>query len=280
MITELAPEEFHKINHLLHDDHINLEIRAVVEGYNPGWIFVDRADAPQTAMVWSKGIEGFYFLGRTDSVDFNTSINSYIDAEIAPRAKKLGLSSFEFSGTNPEWDVLIPKLFTMRRFEQSKQFVYTKNKMPSSDDYAVLDKDYAIFPVDRALLSNPTLCTAYIKAAILEWWDSVDAFLENGIGFGIFSNNTAVCSCVTSFMDQNTMESHIQTHPAHQKKGLATCAVQSFVEAAHAKGYSLYWDCMEKNLGSQALARKMNYKKSFDYPLYEFPFQKNEADNE
>lgn len=68
------------------------------------------------------------------------------------------------------------------------------------------------------------------------------------------------------------MESHIQTNPAHQKMGLASWAVQTFVDTALEKGYSLYWDCMETNLGSRALAKKMHYHLLFDYPLYEFPF--------
>lgn len=280
MITELSPQEFHKISHLLHADHINLEISSVVEGYSPGWIFVDQSESPQTAMVWSKGIEGFYFLGKTTSIDFNASINDYIAHEITPRANALGLSYFEFSGTSADWDRLIPSLFASRQLETSKQFVYTRSAHQHLSTFPVENQEYSIHVVNQALLDHPSLNTEYIKSAILEWWESLDHFFEHGLGYGIFYQGTAVCSCVTSFMDQNTMESHIQTQPAHQKKGLATWAVHAFIETAHTKGYSLYWDCMEKNRGSRALARKMNYVKAFDYPLYEFPFKKIEANNE
>ena len=63
MIFELEQKQFNKISHLLSGNYINLEIKAVVDGYNPGWVFVDNKEDPKTAMVWSRGIECFYFVG-------------------------------------------------------------------------------------------------------------------------------------------------------------------------------------------------------------------------
>lgn len=280
MITELSKQDFHKIVPLLEDERTNLEIKAVIGGYNPGWVFVDRQDRPQTAMVWSKGIEGFYFIGSTETSGFLSSINSFIDEIIAPRAKALGLTHFEFSATNDGWDKIIPGLFNARDLTVSKQLVFTK-ELDSEALYNTTGiPDYQLHFVNRELLSNPSMDTAYLKSAILEWWDSVDVFLENGIGTAVFFENQAICTCVTSFMDLCIMESHIQTKPTHRKKGLAAWAVHAFVENAQMNGYSLYWDCMETNLGSRALAKKMNYRLNFTYPLYEFPFHHSMKNHE
>ncbi len=90
MIFELNQLLFSKASHLLNGELINLEIKAVVEGYNPGWVFVDNTENPETAMVWSKGIKGFYFIGDANNSDFNNNINLYIDEEILPRAQSMG----------------------------------------------------------------------------------------------------------------------------------------------------------------------------------------------
>jgi hypothetical protein len=36
------------------------EALAVNEGNNPGWVFADDLNTPRTALVWARGIEGFY----------------------------------------------------------------------------------------------------------------------------------------------------------------------------------------------------------------------------
>lgn len=82
MIYELNRAQFLNISHLLNGELINLAIKAVVEGYNPGWIFVDNIENPKMAMIWSKGIKGFYFVGESNNLDFNNNINMYIDKEI------------------------------------------------------------------------------------------------------------------------------------------------------------------------------------------------------
>ena len=272
MISELSQEEFHKIDHLLHGDRLNLEIEAVVAGFNPGWIFVDDIQNPQTALVWSKGIEGFYLLGQTDSQTFNAEINSFIDENIAPRAKALGLNDFEFSTTSSAWDQAILKIFESRDMIITTQLVFEKTINSTPTDFTLNHPDYRLHDVDPALLTDSSLDHQLLESAILEWWDSIDSFMENGIGAAIYYKNQAICTCVTSFMNQTTMESHIQTAPLHRKKGLATYAVQAFVQTALEQGYNLYWDCMESNLGSRALASKMKYDLLFTYPLYEFPF--------
>ena len=273
MIYELKKDDFYKINHLLNKPFINLEIKSVAEGYNPGWIFVDDVKSPKTCMVWSKGIEGFYFLGLADNDSFNKAILTYIMEVIKPRAKVLALDSFEFSGTSKAWDMKFKEIFKDLNLKVSKQYVYEK-------DYATikanreenLEDGFELKNIDRDLLMNEDYKADYVKAAIYEWWDSLDDFLNHGHGFCILSNHLAVCSCVTSFRDRKSMESHIKTKEAYRKKGLASLAVSAFLCECKKNRYQAYWDCMEENYGSRALAEKLGYEKKWDYYLYSFAF--------
>ncbi len=273
MIYELKKDQFSRISHLLNGELINLEIKAVVEGYNPGWVFVDNIKAPKTSMIWSKGIEGFYFVGDASNESFNNIIYSYIKEEIAPRVEELGLGYFEFSGTSREWDKNFDKVFNKEKLNKSKQFVY-KNKNIDNNSYINLrlEDDYILKEVNKDLLRNKHFNLDFVKNAICEWWDSIEDFIKHGVGFSILHKDVAVCSCVTSFMTAYSMESHIKTMEKYRKKGLATRAVGEFIKYCKENQYIPYWDCMEKNYGSRALAEKFGYKKEFEYTLYSFKF--------
>ena len=273
MIYELKKDQYSKISHLLKNEYINLEIKSVVEGFNPGWVFVDNTKRPKTAMLWSKGIEGFYFVGDANNDDFNDSINDYIKNEIVSRATKLGLEYFEFSGTSRAWDENFELIFKDQNLNKSKQFVYKmgNDKINNFNDFN-LEEEYTLRKLNMDLLQSEQYDLKFVEDAIYQWWDSIEKFIDYGIGFCILHKDIAVCSCVTSFMTDNCMESHIKTSEKHRKSGLATKAVGAFVNFCKENQYNLYWECMEKNFGSRSLAEKFRYNKEFEYYLYRFNF--------
>lgn len=61
MILELHNLEFWKCRKLLNEQG-QLEAKAVVEGINPGRIFVDEPVSPSTGMIWLGNNDGFIFL--------------------------------------------------------------------------------------------------------------------------------------------------------------------------------------------------------------------------
>lgn len=46
MLNELNRDEFYKIELLLRGDRVNIEIKAIAAGNNPGWVFVDDHNSP------------------------------------------------------------------------------------------------------------------------------------------------------------------------------------------------------------------------------------------
>lgn len=272
MITELKREEFYKINHLLDVETCNLEIKSVVHLNNPGWIFVDNTDYPKTAVVWSKGIRGFYLIGDENNSKFNQALSIYFDDTLIPRAKELGYNRIEISGTSDIWNERMESVFGERQqFDKSYQYVYTYDDIkrfdllqPKMESSAVVKK------VNRELLENNYNNLAFLEGNILAWWDSIDAFLEKGIGYCIVFDNKIVTSCVTSFMGSDAMESHIETVEEYRKKGFARRAVYAFLMACKEKNISTYWDCMATNVGSYTIAEGLGYKRKFTYALYTF----------
>lgn len=271
MIYELKHSEFKRIEHLLNGDFINLDIKAVVKGFNPGWVFVDSVEDPKTAMVWSKGIKGFFFIGDSNNSSFTNDIASFIDREVTPRAKKLGLDYFEFSGTSLEWEEKLEDIFKDHGLDKSKQFVYLHNLLGQEPIKNVeIDGEYLVKKINKKFLTSDITNLDFAKSIILEWWDCVDDYLNIGVGFCILHNNEITSICVSSFVTENSMESHIVTLENYRKKGLAQKAVSEFLKHCNDNNYEPYWDCMEKNTGSRALAESLGYHKHHEYSLYEF----------
>ncbi len=65
------------------------EALAVIEGHNPGWVFVDNPNAPRAALVWAQGIEGFYLVGDASSAVFLDELDFYTDQVLKPRLRNL-----------------------------------------------------------------------------------------------------------------------------------------------------------------------------------------------
>lgn len=102
---ELSQEEFHKVKSLLEEGFMHPEIISIIEHINPGWIFVDQIKKPKSALVWSKGIEGFYLIGDHTNEVFLYHLDNYVHSIVEPRMREHSLSHFEISGHHNNWDM-------------------------------------------------------------------------------------------------------------------------------------------------------------------------------
>ncbi|WP_254847605.1 GNAT family N-acetyltransferase [Paenibacillus odorifer] len=119
---ELSQQDFNEVKPLLTGAPIHPEILSIIEGNNPGWIFVDQLVTPKSALVWSKGMQGFYIIGDHTNEIFIKSLDSYVSSQIVPRMKKLGLEYFEVSGQHNEWNLAL--MFPSRKLYPFEQMVF------------------------------------------------------------------------------------------------------------------------------------------------------------
>lgn len=268
-MIELNKEDFYKVKHLLDRPLVNHEVHAVVEGYNPGYIFTSQDY--KTALVWSLGIEGFYLVGDEDNKEFNQTLDTFFSQTIERRARALGLTYVELSVTSKAWEEIVYDLFPSRTIAESKQLVYSQSKTQTRHDLVSLPDGYVLKKVTKDLLDGPG-DHSFVTDNILTWWQDLSNFFKHGFGYAVYYKNRAVCSCVASFRSHKAIENHIETEEDHRKKGLARQAIRAFANEAKTKRLDLYWDCMSTNEGSRSLAVGGGYELSFDYKLFEFNF--------
>lgn len=66
----------------------------------------------------------------------------------------------------------------------------------------------------------------------------------------------------------------IETNKAYRGMKLGQSVAQAFLEECISKKIEPYWDCMEQNLPSIAVAKNIGLTKDFSYRLYEFSIER------
>ncbi|BAB05803.1 GNAT family N-acetyltransferase [Halalkalibacterium halodurans] len=275
MISELPTEEFFRCKGLL-DEHGHIEAKAIVEEINPGRIFVDNTDFPNSGLIWLGNNDGFIFIGDESNEPFNKELNSFIDTVITPEAKKVGLTWFEAIGNHRKWDETIKKGFGHRNLGSWNQKVYTLQ----ADDFKhhvelTIDPKYRVVNIHKSLFEDKTIKNiSFLHSKILESWSSIECFFSYGIGYCIISNHNEIVSvCKSGFVAGNVHSIDIQTLEEHRGRKLAQKITRAFVKKCFDRGIIPYWDCMESNKPSIAVAVNIGFKNLYSYKGYEFPFK-------
>lgn len=271
MITELDRPDFHRLESLLDESVLGIEARAVIRGNNPGWISVDFAERPRSALVWSRGIEGFYLLGDPENSAFVNSLGLYVEQLIRPRARELGLDWFEVSGCSEGWDAAIERAFKNRKWNRSVQCIY---RLPASWRSDPCENDPAVHRIDGHLFAQTDLTHLdFLRSKIDLFWDSPGEFFAKGIGFCVVRENRIASVCMSGFVAKEIYVIDIETVEEYRRCGLGYSAGKAFIDHCSENHLMPHWDCMQTNTASASLAEKLGLTRVSEYSLYGFPFE-------
>ncbi|MCA0172912.1 GNAT family N-acetyltransferase [Bacillus sp. RAR_GA_16] len=272
MIHELDQDEFYKCERLLNEvGHV--EAKAVIEGNNPGRVFVDDLYAPKSGLIWLGNHDGFFFIGEEENAEFLQGMNEFIDKTILPEARKLGLTNFIAIGNHSSWDQTIEVLFANRHMQKFDQNVYRLDH-PLAYHQPTNIPEYEVIKISGDLLSdqnNSIKNKSFLWSKLTEFWASPHDFLAKGIGYGVVNHHQIVSLCFSGFVAGNVHGLDMETMEEHRGKKLGQLAASWVVNDCVSQGMIPYWDCEEANQPSNAIARKVGLEKSFSYHVYLFP---------
>ncbi|HDR4425981.1 GNAT family N-acetyltransferase [Bacillus thuringiensis] len=253
-----------------------LEIKAVIAGVNPGRIFVDNVSSPKSGLIWVGNNDGFFFIGDAKNVEFNNTINDFIDEVIVPNANKVGLNCFEAIGNHSNWNKTIERIFQHRNLKSWNQRVYTLRKEDYENHHeSKIEQGYTVLKMDKALYENNNNTFKnidFLQLKILEFWSSPDRFFNEGIGYCIVYDDLIVSVCFSGFVFENIHCIDIETIEGHQGKKLAQKITHSFVKDCLENNITPYWDCMELNKSSVAVVENVGFINVRNYVGYYFLF--------
>jgi GNAT superfamily N-acetyltransferase len=247
------------------------EALAVIEGNNPGWVFVDNPNAPRAALVWAQGIDGFYLVGDASSAVFRDELDFHIDQVLKPRLYNLGVAWFELSGED-DWDPVINSALGNRGPKCNQQWVYVlKLEVHESLTQPEVADGHRLLRVDPRLLVNHSLSNIqFLSSKLTHFWGSVDAFLNTGLGYVLVDGDEIISLCCSGFVAGNIHAIDIETEQSHRRKGHAEAVARAFLAECTKKHLQPHWDCMAENTASLRLAEKLGFTQSHGYTLYSF----------
>ncbi|MCM2677939.1 GNAT family N-acetyltransferase [Shouchella plakortidis] len=245
-----------------------------MEGVNPGRVFVDNPERPATGVVWLHNNDGFIFFGDETNECFNKELNDFIESVIKPEAKKVGLDWFEAIGNHQGWNKTFENVFSNHSLGSWNQRVYMLHKEEFTyKNIAPIEEGYLIVKIDSDLLRNKTRVISnlsFLETEIMEFWSSSERFFDNGIGYCVIQNNKIVSMCYSGFVAGNVHCLGIETLKEHQGKRLGQNVATALIHDCLQSGIIPYWDCMETNKASSAIAEKLGFKNVFNYTGYDF----------
>jgi len=269
MLIELTKPQFEKCKSIINEQG-QLEVKAIVYGVNPGRIFVDNKEQPTSGIVWLGDNDGFLFIGDENNEVFNSALNSFIDTFIKIEANKVGLHYFEAIGNHAGWNETIEKVFSNRSLKTWNQKVYlSQNTTPLTAPK--MQERYTVVKITEELLQSKDISNVeFLQNKIKESWQSVQTFLNQGIGYCILFKNEIVSVCISRFVVEKQHAIAIETLKEHQWKKLGEQVAVAYVNACLESGLQVYWDCMEDNIPSVKLAEKLGLQNTYNYKGYYF----------
>jgi GNAT superfamily N-acetyltransferase len=267
MIDELDQQDYEKVRPLFRALEFHLTSAAVLDGQNPGRVFVDDLARPQSAFMFSP--EGCYLAGNPDQV-FNRALNDVLHGSVLGEpVEALGFICSSASWVEQLAVVLDPHqpIKILRRHYVCRELKY--------DWRANVPDGFAVHRIDEALLSRPGLrIPDHIKGWMENNWGSTADFMQRGLGFVTTHTDAVGTVQVVSWSladcrSGDACEIGIRTVEPYRRRGLATITAAAAVNEALSSGFSrVGWQCSEDNWGSIRTAEKVGFERERDYTLY------------
>ena len=260
----LDASDYRRVGPLLSDlTAYNVSIDAVLEGCNPGEVYVDDAAAAQLALL--TGPEGTYLGGTSPTADHIAALKALVnDLMVQQDVELLWLVCA------PGWAQHLAQILPRPPLSQARQhYVCT---VLALDWRVQVPQGYAVQPITQALLSRVDL---EVPDHIYHWMDSnwgcTEDFLARGFGF-VTEDQTqqrvvswSLCDCSGGA----ACEIGIHTRPEYRRRGLAAITAAAAVEHALAQGFrEVGWHCNTENIASAHTALKVGFVRERDYSQY------------
>ncbi|MGN7760769.1 GNAT family N-acetyltransferase [Paenibacillus sp. 22594] len=270
MITELPKADFYKIKHLT-DACCNIEVKAIVGGNNPGWVFADDPAEPKSALIWIQGQTGFHLVGDPQSEPFLNGLEAFMQSEIESKLTKLNMNWVEISCESESWRKTIEVIFNKRKISNSLQHVFKLGE--ALDTVAGLSSDAEVHRMDKSMFETGRISNqAFIEEKLARFWDSPDHFFQQGVGYFVERDHKAVSVCFSAFITGHNHAVDIETIEGYRNRNYAASAARAFVEECRRSGIQPYRDCSPDNSGSIRLAEMMGLVHDFDYRIFWYNF--------
>jgi GNAT superfamily N-acetyltransferase len=264
MIYELDKMDYAKARPLFRALEYHLASAAVLDGNNPGKVFVNDRSNPQTAFMTSP--EGCYLAGSPDSDAFNRALNhAILSGQVFDRP----VGELVFICHPERWQERLATMLAPWRPVTIPRRHYVCRRV-RYDWRANASPGFAVQRIDAALLSRPGLA---IPDHVTGWaennWGSLVNFVQDGFGFATVHADEMVSWSLADCRSGDACEIGIHTAEPFRRRGLAAITAAAAADFALSHGFATVgWQCSLDNLGSIGTAEKVGFEKEREYTMH------------
>ena len=280
MITELPRQHYRYIMPLMKGrPDVNVRLLAVVDGTNPGRIYVDDIENPKSALLWAVG-SSFAVLGQSNNPEFNSYLYDFLKNQLAPASLSLsGGTHFYLPFYEETWqdtfDQILGKVREDSEFEKIETLTYVFNRqnyLRTTKTEAPLPGNYELKKIDTSMLQNDV--SHILREDILgNDWLSLEAFLTKGFGYCVTLGHHVISVCFSGYVSGVYHDCVLRTYnDSDRNKGLATMVTRAYLEHCIKIHLAPVWNTTIYNVASQRIAEKCGFELYRKCPTYLFPF--------
>ncbi len=225
---------------------------SVLEGKNPGKVFVDNAENPTQALALLPG--GVCIGGYFDQEDLNESV-SFLR---------------ESSDINLYWPSQgFGKLEPPSNATGDTEFLEFLDLPDELEHLKLVARD---LPPGCSMrrIDNELIESCLWRRHIIHNCGTIDNFLKNGLGYCLMKETEIIVETYAAFWGAGHVEIGGITHENYKKSGYAYTTVAYLITKCAEKGFKTRWNAEKENTASVALGRKLGYKTERAFKLIKY----------
>ena len=233
---------------------------SVIEGNEPGTIFVDRHQNPTTALVCSHG--GYYYLaGDPDNTQFRNSLKRLLFEEMG------GMDSFHLFFCPSQWAVKLNAILPARATQRTIR-AYDLNPTRFSDVNCrdKIPRGFRLKSIDEILRQKIAIQVNSSISHTQSWIDN--NLISRELGFCLLQGDEVISICGSLIAGNGIRDISVATAEEFRERGFATLVTAAFINSCTAKGVVPVWHCSPENFASNALARKLGFEEKGDFQAF------------
>lgn len=260
-MSTLHPNEFALVAPLFRDVQLYAPVPySVIEGNEPGTIFVDRHQEPTAALVCSHG--GHYYLaGDPADTQFSNSLEHLLFEEMG------GMDSFHLFFYPSDWEDKLKMILPARATQRTMRFYdFNPTRFSHTNWKEKIPRGFCLKSIGEIVRQKLAIQVNPSISHTQSWIDNNPISKE--LGFCLLQEDEVVSICCSLIAGNGLRDISVATADEFRERGFATLVTAAFIEKCAAKGLIPVWHCSPENLASNALARKLGFEEKGDFQAF------------
>ena len=247
LVFKLEKNDYKKVTNLVKSEN-ELSVFSVINGVNPGEIFVNSIDNPTSVLIRTS--ECNLIAGNSTDEVFNSHVSEELDFwdPLVPDSL--------------EWMNKIPTIHKNHFIRKYKRRHYVLTADSFIDCTEPLKTGYILEKVNMSFLKECSLENSkLILDTLAENWGSEENFKKHGTGYLVRNEKTIISWALADCSFKTTVAIGIYTDERYRRNGFCKVTAAEVIRDCFVMGFKkIDWLCVDSNKGSIAIAEKLGFK--------------------